>query len=40
MKVGLGGECVVCIQGTFDTSVVKVNLGSLGAFPIFDNLVP
>ncbi len=30
---------IQCIQGTFDTQVVKIILGSLGAFPIFDNLV-
>ena len=30
---------IQCIQGTFDTYVVKVILGSFGAFPIFDKLV-
>ncbi len=30
---------VQCTQGTFDTKVVKVILGSLGAFPIFDKPV-
>ena len=27
---------IQCTQGTFDTKVVKVILGSFGAFPIFD----
>ncbi len=30
---------VQCTQGTYDTSVMKVILGSVGAFPIFDSLV-
>ncbi len=30
---------IQCIQGTFDSKVFKVILGSSGAFPIFINLV-
>ncbi len=30
---------IQCIQGTFDSKVLKVTLGSVGAFPIFSNLV-
>ena len=34
-----GGGVIQCIQGTLDSEVFKVILGSLGAFSIFDNLV-
>ncbi len=30
---------IQCTQGTLDTSVLKVILGSFGAFPIFDKPV-
>ncbi len=33
------GVIIQCTQGTFDTSVIKVILGSLGAFPIFEKPV-
>ena len=30
---------IQCTQGTFDNSVIKVIVGSFGAFPIFDKPV-
>ena len=33
------GGSIQCTQGTFDTSVLKVILGSFGAFPIFEKPV-
>ena len=33
------GVNIQCIQGTFDSSVVKVIVWSFGAFPIFGKLV-
>ncbi len=35
-RPGVSGQC---IQVTFDSYVVKVILGSLGSFPIFDKIV-
>ncbi len=37
-KLDLEGEYSV-YRGTFDSLVIKVILGSFGAFPIFDNPV-
>ncbi len=33
------GVSIQCAQGTFETSVLKVILGSFGAFPIFEKPV-
>ncbi len=33
------GVSIQCIQGNFDSEVVKVILGSFGPFQIFENLV-
>ncbi len=38
-EIWASGACIQCIQGTFDSLVLKVILGSLGAFPIFGNFV-
>ncbi len=38
--MGLGCEySVQCTQGTFDTLLIKVILGSVSAFPIFEKPV-
>ncbi len=39
MKFGPRGVSMQCIQGPFHSKVVKVSLGTFGAFPIFDSLV-
>ena len=38
-EIWASGVSIQCTQGTFDTTVLNVILGSFGAFPIFDNLV-
>ena len=38
-EVWTSGVSVQCTQGTFDNSVIKVVLGSFGAFPIFEKPV-
>ena len=38
-KIRASGVSIQCTQGTFDTSVIKVILGSFGAFPIFKSVV-
>ncbi len=38
-EIWVSGVSIQCTQGTFDTSVIKVILGSFGVFLIFKNLV-
>ncbi len=33
------GLSILCVQGTFDSYVLKVSLRSFGAFPIFHSFV-
>ncbi len=38
-EIWASGVRMHCIQDTFDSSMVRVILGSFGAFPIFGSLV-